>query len=377
MEKIKKHNKFQRYVLPGLIFQSVVIAGGYGTGAELAQYFFPYGPLGGLLAMCLVTFLFWAVVCAVTFEFARVFRTYDYRSLMKGLLGKAWWLFEICYIVLLLIVLAVVCAAAGAQLNALLNVSKWVGILILGVGVAFLVLKGTTAIEKFLSYWSYVLYAVYILFLVITFVKFGRNIDDNMFIKEGSGVWALGGAKYAFYNLACIPIALFATRDAENTKEAVGSGLIAAAIGIIPAILLFLAMSAFYPGVASAEVPVNVVFDNLNMPWLRAIFTIVLFGTLIETGSGFIKAVTDRLEGTFTDDHKAVPKWLRPIVTVICIVLGICISTFGLTGLVAKGYGTITWGFFVFYVIPVLTVGVYKLAKAKKDPAYALKRVSK
>jgi uncharacterized membrane protein YkvI len=56
----KKHSKFQRYVLPGLIFQSVVIAGGYGTGAEIAQYFFPYGPIGGLLAMCLVTFLFWA-----------------------------------------------------------------------------------------------------------------------------------------------------------------------------------------------------------------------------------------------------------------------------------------------------------------------------
>ncbi len=28
---------FQRYLLPGFIFQSVVIAGGYGTGRELVE----------------------------------------------------------------------------------------------------------------------------------------------------------------------------------------------------------------------------------------------------------------------------------------------------------------------------------------------------
>lgn len=377
METRKKHSKFQRLVLPGLIFQSVVIAGGYGTGAEISQYFFKYGPVGGLLAMCIVTLLFWAVVAAITFEFARVFRTYDYRSLMKGLLGKFWWLFEICYIVLLLIVLAVVCAAAGVQVNALLGISKWFGTITLAIGVAYLVLKGTAAIEKFLSYWSYILYTVYILFLVITFVKFGGNIGSNMVMDSSAGFWGFGGAQYAFYNLACIPIALFATRDAENTKEAVGSGLLAGLIAILPAILLFLAMSAFYPDIASAEVPVNVVFDALNMPWLRTIFTIVLFGTLIETGSGFIKAVTDRLEGTFKDNSKEVPGWLRPGVTLICLILGVCVSTFGLTGLIAKGYGTITWGFFVLYVVPVLTVGLYKLAKARKDPEYALKAARK
>ena len=41
--EVKKHSKFQRYVMPGLIFQSVVIASGYGTGAELNEYFFRYG----------------------------------------------------------------------------------------------------------------------------------------------------------------------------------------------------------------------------------------------------------------------------------------------------------------------------------------------
>ena len=39
------------YLLPGFIFQSVVIAGGYGTGRELVEFFLTQGPLGGLLGI--------------------------------------------------------------------------------------------------------------------------------------------------------------------------------------------------------------------------------------------------------------------------------------------------------------------------------------
>ena len=39
------------YLTPGLVFQSVLIGGGYGTGAEIAQYFGRHGLLGGLLAL--------------------------------------------------------------------------------------------------------------------------------------------------------------------------------------------------------------------------------------------------------------------------------------------------------------------------------------
>ena len=31
---------FKKFILPGLIFQSLVIGGGYGTGRELVEFFF-------------------------------------------------------------------------------------------------------------------------------------------------------------------------------------------------------------------------------------------------------------------------------------------------------------------------------------------------
>jgi uncharacterized membrane protein YkvI len=234
------------------------------------------------------------------------------------------------------------------------------------VGIILLVIKGTEAIEEVLSFWSYVLYAVYILFMIIVFVKFGSNISAEFAKAEVNSGWFTNGLKYSFYNLGIVPALLYTVRGAKNRREAVTSGLLAGVIGIIPAALLLLVMACDFSSVISAEVPVTVVFSNLNMTWLYAIFEIVLFGTLIETGTGFIKAVDDRIEISVAKKG-SVPKWIRPSIAVGLVVVGICISTFGLTGLIAKGYGTISWGFLFIYVIPMLTLGIYKIFKAGKN----------
>ena len=111
---------------------------------------------------------------------------------------------------------------------------------------------------------------------------------------------------------------------------------------------------------------VSAIFSKLNMKWLYVIFEIVLFGTLIETGAGFIKAVDDRIEITSAKSGEASPTWVRPVVAIGLTLLGVAVSTFGLTGLIAKGYGTICWGFLIVYVIPMLTLGIYKISKAGK-----------
>ena len=44
-------SRFQRWILPGLAFKAAVIGGGYATGRELAEYFIPSGPQGGVAAI--------------------------------------------------------------------------------------------------------------------------------------------------------------------------------------------------------------------------------------------------------------------------------------------------------------------------------------
>ena len=70
---------YKKYLLPGFVFQSIVIGGGYGTGRELVEFFLTQGPAGGYVAMLLSTAI-WGVILALGFELARMGGHYDYRT---------------------------------------------------------------------------------------------------------------------------------------------------------------------------------------------------------------------------------------------------------------------------------------------------------
>ena len=78
-----------------------------------------------------------------------------------------------------------------------------------------------------------------------------------------------------------------------------GAGLLAGVVAIVPGIFVFLTLLANYPGVLTAPVPVIQVLSALNLVWLLVLFQVMLFGTFIETGTGVIHAVNERVAGTF------------------------------------------------------------------------------
>jgi uncharacterized membrane protein YkvI len=358
-----KTSFFKKYLLPGFVFQSVLIGGGYGTGRELVEFFLSYGPLGGLMGMLLVSTVIWSLLLAVTFEFSRKFRAYDYRTFFKHLLGPFWFVFEIIYFLYMLIVLAVVGSAAGILLRDNFGIPYLVGVIFMLTAVGFLTFKGSGLIENFLSVWSMILYAVYAAFLVIGVMKFGPEIQKNF--SEGivrSG-WALGGFKYALYNLGNIAAVLFCLNHIEKRKEAISAGLIGGVIGIIPAVLFYIPVVGLYPNVLSEEIPAVFLLQKASIAALLIVFQVILFGTLIETGTGFIHAVNQRIQVTLKSKGKKFTQWHRPVVAVTILLISLGISTFGLINLIAKGYGAASWGFLVVFILPLVTVGIYKIIK--------------
>ena len=352
---------FRKYLLPGFVFQSVVIAGGYGTGRELAEFFLKQGPLSGLLSMVLVSTVVWSAVSAASFEFARLFRSYDYRSFFTHLLGKGWFLFEICYVSMMLIVLAVIAAAAGSFLEATSELSYEVGVTGMMLAIGYLVFRGTGTIEKVMASWSFVLYGVYIIFFALCFRSFGRDIVASFGSPQIGTAMVVDGVRYASYNLAIIPAILFCLRHIETRKEAISAGLLVGPIGMIPAILFFVAMTGYYPEILELPVPANFLLEALGSRTFQLAFQIVLFGTLIETGTGMIHAVNERLASVYQEKNLSMPDFLRPTVAVGFLVMGWLLSKFGLIDLIAKGYGTITWAFLAIFVAPILTLGIWKI----------------
>jgi len=358
---------FKKYLIPGFVFQSVVIAGGYGTGRELVEYFLSYGPLGGVLGMFLFTTLIWSVLLAVSFEFARTFKTYDYRSFFLKLLGRFWFSFEILFFILVMIVLAVVGSAAGILLRDNFKIPYFVGVIIIFASIGFLAFKGSRFIERFLSSVSILLYIVFGLFLIISVAKFGDLIQlkfTEAIIQPG---WAIGGFKYALYNIAVIPAVLFCIKNLETRKEAVTAGLLAGVVGILPGALILCALVAHYPSVLPEEIPVVFALSKINLPFFMYFYQIVLFGALITTGTGFIHSLNERLQSAFQAKGKEFPQWARPVVAIGLLLAGLALSAFGLIQLVAQGYGTASYGVFLVFVLPMLTLGLYKIMRERRS----------
>jgi uncharacterized membrane protein YkvI len=233
--------------------------------------------------------------------------------------------------------------------------------MIMLAAIGFLTFKGSNMIEKFLSGWSILLYILYGIFLIAALFKFGPRIQENFSSGVILSKWSLGGFKYALYNLGVIPVILFCVSHIETRKEAVSAGLIGGLIGIMPGFLFYIAAVSHYPTVLSQEIPAVFILQKIGSPLLLISFQVILFGTLIETGTGLIHAFNQRIQSALRAKGKELPQWQRPLVAVVLLLIGLGISTFGFINLIAKGYGTISWGFLFVFVIPVISVGVYKI----------------
>lgn len=347
----------KRYLLPGFVFQSVVIAGGYGTGRELAEFFLSRGPLGGLLAMALST-LIWSAVSMASYEFARVFKAYDYRVFFQRLLGRGWVLYEICYLAMIMIVLAVIAAAAGEILRETFGLPYLVGVVgIMGL-VGWLVVGGNNLIERAFAGWSGVLYLVYIVFFVWCLTRFGADIQASLASGTVEGSWIQGGVAYAGYNLGVIPAVLFTLRHHRNRRETLVAGFLTGPIAMAPALLFFLAIAGEYPSILNEAVPANHMLELLGSRSFQIIFQVMLFGTLVETGTGLIHAVNERISGAAEEKGRDLSPRVRVFTATGLLLLAALIAQFGLIGLIARGYGTLTWAFVVVFIIPILTWGI-------------------
>jgi len=351
----------KKYLVPGFVFQSVIIAGGYGTGRELVEFFMVHGPRDGMLGM-LVAMLLWSIVLAVSFEFGRVTQSFDYRSFLQNLLGRGWILYEVLYAATLLLILAVIGSAAGLLFHQACGLPPALGAIGFAIAISMLVFLGSRWIERCLTFGSAVLYITFAALVVCVFFTFGDAIRQHATLRTGDSGALLSGIKYAAYNVGIIPALLFSIRRLETRPDAIIAGLLAGPIAMIPAILLYVAMLSHYPAIVSEAIPLDHLLRQLGFPVFQVFFSIVLIGTFIETGSCLVHGFNERLARAYQEKDRTMPKILRPAVAIGLLVAAIVLaSQIGLIALIGKGYGMITWFYLFIFVVPLLTVGIRRI----------------
>jgi len=356
---------FKVYIVPGAVFQSVMIGGGYGTGREIVEFFTSYGFAGGLLGL-LIAFAAMAVILALTFEFARLFQVYDYRNFFKQLLGRGWVAFEALIILLFLLVLAVLASAAGNILRDNFGISYAAGLSIMLLVVGVLTFFGRDVIAKVLTFWSFFLYAVFFTFFISVFTSDWASITDAFAHAEILPGWWQSGFKYALYNIAAAPLLLYVARVFETRGEALRSGVIAGAIAMMPAVVFQIAFFAVYPEILEQAIPTYWMMGQLGLTMLLVVYSVMLFGTFIETGAGMLQGINERIDAYLVEKRgSGLSRIAHAVLAVSAIIVSALLSLWGITRLIAQGYGTMAWGFLLVYVIPLLSIGLYRIIRSK------------
>ncbi len=360
---------FQRRLLPGLAYKAVVIGGGYATGRELAEFFLPSGPWGGVAAM-LLAMVIWSAICVATFLFARASGALDYRTFVRALLGPGWIAFEVAYVLFVVLVLAVFGAAAGAIGAATLGAPTIVGTLALMTAIALVTAYGNASVERLFTWVSFLLYGVYVLFVVFSFAHFGARIIEGFGRPAPLHGWVAGGVQYASYNVIGAVVILPVLRHLASNRDAVIAGVVAGPLAMLPALMFFSCMMAYYPEIAGATLPSDYLLQRLDLPVFRYLFQLMIFAALLESGTGFVHAINERIGQAWRYRRNTqlgrTPRLAIALVTLVfCMLLA---ERFGLVTLIARGYRLFAYVVLLVFVLPLFTIGIYRLVSRQVVP---------
>lgn len=369
----------QRWLLPGLAFKAAVIGGGYATGLELVAFFLPSGPYGGVYAMLLAASI-WSLVCAATFLFAFRTGSYDYRTFFRHLLGRFWVVYEIAYLLALVVILAVFAGAAGTIGQALFSLPELAGSLALMLLIALAAAWGNASVERIFAYVSFLLYGTYAVFLLLSLTRFGDRIAAAYAADTSATGWALGGITYAGYNIIGAIVILPVTRHLRSARDAVAAGVIAGPLAMLPALLFFVCMVAYYPDVQGETLPSDYMLERLDLAWFRILFQLMIFFALLESGVGGVHAINERIaQVRRSTQGQELGRGMRFLITSGLLLVSVFVADrFGLVSLVADGYRWLAYVFLLIYVAPLLAVTLWRFLCARiqerKTPAHVSQR---
>ncbi|HCR53905.1 MAG TPA: hypothetical protein DIW27_05770 [Cytophagales bacterium] len=355
-------SRFSRIMLPGIILQSVLIGGGFATGREIVEYGGRFGASGWISGLAILAGF--SLLAILTFEACRQWNVYDYKSLLKRLIGRGWIAYEISYLILGVLIIAVMASAAGEILNSTLGFNVWIGIVLIIFLVGFLNYMGENFIARMKTIGTIALFGAYTVFGIAVFSSRSSQVFDvffnwnTSFETESNDMFFLiwTGITYVGYNLAVYPSTLFTLKQIHSRRESIISGVIAGLLMTIPWFLTYVAIMAYYPDsdVLGAAVPWLKMLEPFG-PVFIVIFGIVVGWTLVETATGIIHAFIGRVDAEVFQKNKNHLSGLhKALISLIALIAAMFLAQVGIINLIAKGYSFMAYAMILFYGVPLL-----------------------
>jgi uncharacterized membrane protein YkvI len=347
--------------------------GGFATGNQEVNFFVKYGWYAVFLPIIAMILLGWGHRNALVL--AKDYKTYDYKSYSDALFHpyEKYFsvVFEFGYILLIACGVSTSIAGSGSLLKSSLGIPYGVGIVIVGIILLFLTIFGSDLIIKVLNLKTYFL--IITLFILCTLgIQMGAfNFNHVMVTNEtfgksfGEAVWFML-IYVGFQSFTVLPIVSVA-HHIKTTKECNMFMLFGMLLNGVFLAVVCVMLLGFTPEVLDQTLPVYFVCSQLGLPWLKILYSIILFVALLGTAVSLVFSTVARFEPVWVG--KGIFESLRARrITISFITLALCtgISVFGLTNIVVKGYGSVGYIGLFFVLLPEIIVGTIKIRKNAK-----------
>lgn len=345
--------------------------GGFATGNQEVNFYVKYGWYAAFLPIIAMILLGWSHRNALVL--AKDNKTYDYKSYANALYHPHEKIFsvifEIGYIILILCGVSAAIAGAASLLTKTTGTPYGVAIIIIGAILLVMTIFGGELIVRASKLMTYFL-VVAVGILVILGIKMGAfHFNEIMAVHETYGT-GFGAAFWkmliyiGFQSFTVMPI-ISCAQNIKSTKECDWFMYIGWVINGILLVAVCIMLLGFSPEVLKETLPVHFVTLQLNLPWLGAMYSLLLFFALISTGVTFVFSSVARFETVWTQGKGIFESLRARRIAISIITMAVCtgISVFGLTNIVVKGYGSVGYIGLFFVLIPQIIVGGIKVKK--------------
>ena len=353
------HYFFRVLIIPSAVFLSVLFGASYGSGREVVEFVSSNGPTGGLVAIATLVTTH-TVLLMLSFELARLYKSYDYVSFFRVLLRRGWFLYEIVILVGLVIALSITTTVGGTVLEDHFGINARIGSLAILALIVALNYFGRKIVEESMMLSVTALFLV----LVVLVVQLASGYADQVTAafsdfeyQEGSVykglMYAIGGGGY-------IPLLLYCATGLKSRSEAVTAGLVAAFVAGVPALIFHFAFMAGYPAVIEQRIPTYWMFGQISTPLMLNIYVMVMFVLVAQTGVGVLQGLIERVD-VWYKQRKGEP--LNSVghaaIAGSAAVFSMALGSMGIVALILRGYTIMFMSFIFVFVIPLLTYGAF------------------
>lgn len=353
------------------IWFTTQFGGGFASGAQLKSYFIKYGIY--CLITCIGAQAIAAIFNAYIAYYCKKHGTHDYRSFNNKFYGKLAPIFsnlyELVYVVVLLIVPAVAFSTGGSTLTKLTGIPYIVSTLIIGLFIFVVAIYGTAVVRRVATVLSILIVVGLLLVFIPNIITQWASITTSMshMVAEDLPIWPAVWSMivYAAFQLAASP-AIF-SQHSEALEKPEDAKLTFIIGFIVNSVMIFISTIGLLAIVETVEytdssLPVMVLVEKgVGGTFLTPMLAILIILGSVSTAVNMVAAGSKRICHVIDKENIHSDK---PTIKVIGSILVLCllgfgVSQFGLIALVAKGYGTLGYLTFPVIIIPYIIHMIY------------------